>query len=406
MIVEYEAVDTAGKRVADTIEANDLGAAVDALRRKDLFVTNARPTSEHSQPKRIADPTDDKRNVRLSAKQLTMFTRQMAMLLTSGSGVVSALQSVSRQFQKPAQTSMVDSICHDLEEGSPLTDALRKYPRTFDSSYCAIIAAGEASGTLTEMFSRLALVVGKRRTMRNKLVGATIYPGLLTCLSFGITSVMTFFVLPRFSDLFETLGADLPASTQFLIDTSEGLATNWIACTVVALVTVLSAAYFITSNKGRAILMELLLSLPVVKLLIHGLIQGETFRVLGMLTEARVGVLDAIALVKGVTNNARYQTLYDRMELEVTSGGSISKALESANLVPPYICHAIRTGEESGNLGSAMSYVADVLDEDNEELLNTVSKLFEPIILIGMGLVVGTIAVSLFLPMFDVTSAI
>lgn len=164
--------------------------------------------------------------------------------------------------------------------------------------------------------------------------------------------------------------------------------------------------FAIRSARGRQWITDVTPRIPVVGKLISGLIQGETFRVLGMLMEAHVGVLEAIELVRGVTSNKRFQQLYDGMESEVTSGGSISVALETSGLISPAICHAVRTGEESGQLGSAATYVADVLDEDNTELIDTLTKLVEPAILIVMGFVVGSVAVSLFMPLFDMTSAV
>ncbi|MEE9294755.1 MAG: type II secretion system F family protein [Phycisphaerae bacterium] len=406
MIVEFEAVDGAGRRVTDCLEAPDVRSAVDTLRKRDLFVTNAAPRSDKKPAKRAAASANDARHVRLAGKQLTMFTRQMAMLLSSGSGVVPALQSIGRQFTKPQQVRMIQQLCYELEEGNTLTDALRKYPRVFGSSYCAIIAAGEASGTLGEMFTRQAKVVGKRRIMRNKVMGAMVYPALLMTLSTAIINVLLFFVLPRFGDMFKTMGVDVPASTAMLLSSASFMKSHWLVCTLGTSILLVGTVTALGSAAGRKWLLNSLTYIPVVGKLIDGLILGETFRVMGMLLESRVGLLDAIDLVRGVTSNERFQSLYAGLETEVTSGGSLSRALESAGFVPAYICQAVRTGEESGNLGGAMTYVADVLDEDNEELLNTVTKLFEPTILILMGVVVGSVAISLFLPMFDVTSAI
>ncbi len=407
MIVQYEAVDGAGQRVADTLEAPDVRSAMDSLRRRELVVTNISEKLEQSKAVvSAASGSDDLSKIRLSSKELTLLTRQMAMLLTSGSGVVPALESISKQFTKPQHVRMIRQLCFDLEEGSTLTDALRKYPRVFDSGYCAIIAAGEASGALVDMFTRLAKVVGNRRAMRNKIMGAMAYPVLLTSLSFAIINVLMFFVMPRFGEMFSTLGVDLPASTSALIAAAKFMRINWLVCAAVALALGAGTAVAALSDAGRRWCMMTLTHIPIVRTLIFGLVQGETFRVLGMLLEAQVGILEAIELVKGVTVHARFQALYAEMESEVTAGGSISRALESSGIIPPYICHAIHTGEESGQLGGSMSYVAEVLDEDNTELLNTVSKLFEPAILIIMGVVVGAVSISLFLPMFDVTAAV
>ena len=345
-------------------------------------------------------------NSRLPIRQLTMFTRQMAMLLTSGSGVVPALSSIARQFTKPAHARIVRQVCLDLEQGETLAVALRKQPRTFDPAYCAIIAAGEASATLPEMFNRLAKMVGKRRVVRNKVMGAMAYPVLLSGMSIGILGVLLFFVMPRFGGMFDTLGVDLPASTAFLIALGEAVKSYWFVGLPLLLAVGTGLVFVIKSPSGRQRVSDLSLQIPLIGRLIAGLIQGETFRVLGMLIEARVGVLEAIELVRGITTNRRFQNLYNRMASEVTAGGSISKALETSSLISPAICHAIRTGEDSGQLGAAASYVADVLEEDNAELIETATKLIEPAILIVMGLVVGAVSVSLFMPLFDMTSAI
>ncbi len=421
MIVEYEAVDRSGKSVSDTLEATDLRGAMTSLRQRDLIVTRVAEQDQRGSGKTIAKRTKraargnsliqqqavgDASNVRISGKELSLLTRQMAMLLTSGSAVVPALSSVSRQFTKPKPQQMMRRLCADLEEGKPLAESLGGFPSVFGTSYCAIIAAGEASGTLAEMFTRLAGIVGKHRAMRNKIVGALVYPALLSALSIGIVNTLLFFVMPRFGDMFKTLGVDLPGSTKMLLEVATFARARAIIIGVLALLFAGAAVFGLMSSRGRAWLSNAMTYIPVVRGLIRGLLLGETFRVLGMLVEARVGFLDALELVKGVTRNERFQNLYAAMESEVTSGGEISRALESSTMVPPYICHAVHTGEESGNLGTAMSYVADVLDEDNTELLNAMTRLFEPMILIVMGFVVGSVAISLFLPMFDVTSAL
>ena len=406
MIVEYTAVDRAGRQVSDTVDAADVRSAVDTLRKKSMFVTHAAEKHDGA-PRPTARAVRHKgQQVKLSIRQLTMFTRQMAMLLTSGSGVVPALQSIAKQFEKPAPRQMVRQLCTDLEEGNTLAEALRKFPRTFDSTYCALVAAGEASATLTEMFTRLAKIIGKRRAMRNKAMGAMAYPTLLSALSVNILGVLMFFVLPRFKDMFKTLNVPLPGTTQLMLIVADFARTYWYGVLAAMLAAGFGIVTFAVSDRGRTWLSNLLLHVPILGKLMSGLIQGETFRVLGMLIEARISVLESIDLVRGVTGNRRFQQLYESMENDISGGGSISQSLERSGLISAGICQAIHTGEDSGQLGVSMNYVADILDEDNTELINTVTKLVEPLILIVMGVVVGFVAVSLFLPLFDVTSAI
>lgn len=414
MILHYEAVDRSGRSVTDTIDAPDMKSAAESLRSRDLFVTQLAPTTVGSPKGRVGNAPgavqgagkDDAAGAKLSIRELATFTRQMAMLLSSGSSLVPAIQSIARQFTKGSAIQMMRQITLDLEEGEPLASALRKYPRTFDCTYCAIVAAGEASATMPEMFARLASIVGKRRLMRSKVLGAMAYPALLSSLSMTIIGVLLFFVMPRFGEMFKTLGVDLPTSTSVLLALGQSVKSNWLAAVMGPVAAVTGMVFLVRSRTGRQWISDASIHVPILGRLVGGLIQGETFRVLGMLIEARVGVLDAIELVQGVTRNRKYREMYHGMETEVTSGGSISRALEASGLVGPGLIQAIRTGEDSGQLGSAATFVADVLDEDNTELLGTLTKLIEPLILVGMGLVVGTVAVSLFMPMFDMTSAL
>lgn len=297
-------------------------------------------------------------------------------------------------------------IISDLEGGLPLTDALRKHPKTFDPVFCAIVAAGEASGTLDSMFERLAKIVGKRRAMVKKLLGACAYPVLLIAMCTGILSVLTMFVLPRFAEMFDRLSVETPASTQLLLGFGATVRTYWylVVSGVLALVGIV--AWTVTSRSGKQWLTDIQLSIPIVGRLRCRLIQGQLFRTMGTLLESGVGLLETLDLTRAATRNRRFQRLFTGLEEAVTSGSQLSTAFGAAKLIEPYICQAIHTGEDSGNLGGAMTYVADILDETNEELVNTVARLIEPVILIGMGFVVGGVAISLFLPLFDLTSAI
>lgn len=405
MIVTYEAMDAKGSRCRDSLEAVDTRDAVEILRRRGLYVTRA---EEARGDVKKASTVGWRRGKtpRLPLKTLALVTRQLAMLLRSGSGIVPALSAMKRQMAKPHHEALLAQIITDLEEGLSLTDALRKHPRTFDAVYCAIIAAGEASGTLDSMFERLAKIVGKRRAMVNKLLGACAYPALLITMCTGILSVLTMFVLPRFAEMFDRLSVDIPASTQLLLGFGAGVRTYWYLVLAGVLAFVGVVAWTVTSRSGRQWLTNIQLSIPVVGRLRCRLIQGQIFRTMGTLLESGVGILDTLDLARKSTGNERFQKLFTRLEDAVTSGNQLSSALGEGKLIEPYVCQAIHTGEDSGNLGGAMTYVADILDETNTELVDAVARLIEPVILIGLGFVVGGVAISLFLPLFDLTSAI
>ncbi|MCK4659276.1 MAG: type II secretion system F family protein [Phycisphaerae bacterium] len=406
MNLTYEAIDGSGRNVCDMVEAPSVKEAVDSLRQKGLFVTHiARAKAEEMQQK-LAAAGGELGKVRFSLRQLVMFTRQMAMLLAAGSGVVPALNALTRQIKDVKQRAVINQIIANLEEGYTLADAMQKYPNIFDASYGAVIAAGEASATLAQMFTKLAGIMGKRKAMRNKVVGSVTYPVLLIMLCVGILNVMLFFVIPRFGDMFDTLAVPLPASTKFMLALSGWLREWWMVPAGLVVAFIVAVVYLVKSKAGRQFLSDVQIQVPMLGRVMSRLIQAEILRILGMLIEAKVGILDALDLARGVTSNRRYHKLSDDIEQAVTSGEGISSAMERSRLIDPSICQAIRTGEESGSLGESISYVADVLDEENAELVDVTTKLLEPIILIGMGVVVGIVAVSLFMPLFDITAAV
>ncbi|NOX59993.1 MAG: type II secretion system F family protein [Planctomycetes bacterium] len=406
MNLVYEAIDTKGRNVQDTVQAASIKEGVEALRRQGLFVTHVAPATVEAAQGAAARDKGSAGSTRLPIKQLMMFTRQISMLLTSGSALVPAINAVAAQMKNPSHRLILDIIKDDLEQGLSLTDALRKHPGAFDASYCAVVAAGESSATLPQMFNRLATIIGKRRATRNKIIGALIYPALLMGLSFNIMGVMMFFVVPRFSEMFVNLGVELPMSTKVIMAVADTLKSQWILILLAVIAIISGLVYLLRTTAGKQILSNAQTRVPLLKILMSRLIQGQTFRILGMLLEARVGLLESLELARGVTTNDQFQGMYDTLEDSVTRGESISQAIERCGLVSPSVVQAIRTGEQSGRMGEAVSFVADILDEENTELLGTATKLIEPLILIFMGFIVGTIAISLFMPLFDMTSAI
>ena len=403
MILAYEAVDGSGRATSDIVEAANAREAGDMLRARGLYVT-------HIAEKRSLGALEAARahavqGGKLPLKTLALFTRQMTMLLRAGSGVVPAISAIRRQMRKPQQAVLLEQVVADLEEGAPLTEALRKWKSTFSAVYCAIIAAGEASGMLTEMFDRLSLMVGKQRAMRNKIIGALTYPALLIIMSLGILLVLLFFVLPRFSDMFVQLGVEAPVTTQVLLASGAFVRGYWAVILAVAVLLVVGMVLLFRSGTGRQWLTDIQHEAPFLGKLKSRLTQAQVFRTMGTLLESQVGLLETMELARETTRSRQFKKLFDGMEETITSGGQPSLAFEESGVIEPYVCQALRTGEDSGNLGGAMSYCADLLDETNTELINTMTRLIEPAILIVMGVLVGGVAISLFVPLFDLTSA-
>ncbi len=403
MQITYDAVDAKGKATHDVVEAPNAREAIEVLRRRGLYVTRV---SEHAPSARPRKRAGSRREIRLSTNHLALFTRQMAMLMKAGSGVVPAINAIRRQLKKPSHIELMEKLVSDLEDGTSLTDTLCRHPASFDPVYCAIVAAGEASGSLGKMFERLAEIVGKRRALQKQVKSAFAYPVLLTCMCVKIICVMLLFVLPRFGGMFEQLGVKPPATTLILLGLGQALHDYWYVVLLSVIAAVGGMVWFAMSATGQQFISNLQTRIPVIGRLRGHMIQAQILRTMGMLLESRVGLLETMELARKSTSNDEFQKFFNDMCETVTTGGQVSTAMERCRLLAPYVVQAVRTGEESGNLAGAMIYCADALDESNTELLQTVMKLIEPVILIVMGTVVGGVAISLFLPLFDLTSAV
>ncbi len=354
----------------------------------------------------VADTGDVQPATRLPLRSLLLFTREMAMLLTSGSGVVPALAAIGRQKTQPAHRALIGQIREDIEGGLPLAEAVARRPGVFDPVYCAVVAAGEASATLADAFVQLSDMIAKRRTIMNRIVGALAYPALLSMLTVGIVCVLLFFVIPRFGSLFTSLGVPTPATTAVLLALADFLHAHWYLPVTGLVALVAGGVAVVRTDAGRQWLADAQLAPPLLGHLASRLIQARAFRILGLLIRSHVSVLESFALARQVTRSRRFQDLFDAIIEAVSAGGSMSATMLESGLVSPTICQAIHTGEQSGALGSAVTFAADVLDEENEQLLGTVTRLLEPLIIIVMGTVVGGVAVSLFMPLFDIATAV
>jgi type II secretory pathway component PulF len=206
--------------------------------------------------------------------------------------------------------------------------------------------------------------------------------------------------------MFVQLGVDPPVSTKVMLTTANVLTSYWPIALALLAALVLGTVMILLTDAGQQWLANMQVRVPLFGGLRSRLIQAQVFRTMGMLLGSRVAVLDSLDLVRQSTRNDRFQKLFDEVEEAVTSGGEISRAFERCFFIEPYVSQAVHTGEQAGSLGGAITYCADMLDETNQELIDTVMRLIEPIILIGMGVVVGGVAISLFMPLFDMTSAL
>ncbi len=399
MKLAYQAYDRAGKVIEETIEATSQTEATEQLRRKGLFVAQIQPAAEKAET-RIEGRTAGK-TTRL--KDLSAFCRQLHVLVSSGTPLVQALEALERQVRPGRWQQTLRDVRLHVEEGMPMSEAMQRHPMYFNAVTRSMIAAGESSGEMNEMLSRLGDLVHKQLQVRKAVLGAMAYPMVLTCLATGVLAILLVFVIPRFAGLFETLDVPLPPTTEFMITLSQGLRSYWWALLGTLAAAAVLGKLYLGSHAGRCAIDLLLVRIPKLGLVTRNIVTARVVRLLGSMLEARVPVLESLQLTREGAGNYLYVELIRRAEDLVTRGEPISLAFDDPRLISPSVYEAIRSGEGTGKVGTLLLTLSDFLDEENEVLLRSLTSIIEPLILIVMGVVVGIVATSLFIPLFDLT---
>jgi type II secretory pathway component PulF len=413
----YVAYDKGGKLVRGQVESASDTAAREQLRAKELFVKELRAASSAvsgsasvvsaGAPATATNHASFKpkgsKSQRL--KDLGSFTRQLAVLIRTGTPLVDALTVLERQSPSGNWRNVIADIRTRVEEGTALATAMENHPGYFDAVARSLVAAGESRGQLGEMLQRLSSLVRQQAKIRSAFLGAMVYPMLLIVIAIAVINVMMFFVLPRFEGLFKNLGAPLPPTTQILMDISLFVRERWYVPLAALVAAGVSVKLWAASSAGQRQIDTFLVRAPFVGKVFRSFATARLARMLGVLLEGKVAMLEALRLTKHATGNVLYADLVTKAEDAVTIGEQIATALEHGGLVSGSVVEAVRSGERTGQIGPVLSSLADFMDEDNEVIVKSITSLIEPLILIVLGVIVGFVAISMFLPLFDLTAA-
>jgi type IV pilus assembly protein PilC len=398
----YKAFDRGGAAAPGSVEARDLADAREILRRRGLYVLEVtEQEGKAAASEKVAARTRSGRRM----QNVAMFMRQMHVLISTGTPVVEALMALERQTQDAQWRSVVASVREHVEQGLPLSSALAQFPDHFDAVCRGLIMAGESGGNLDAMLDRLAILTRKQVHVRSAVLGALVYPCLLIVVAVSVLMVLLTFVLPRFTELFHTLDTPLPGTTYILVLLSQATCRYWWI--------VLSgggglgfAIYtWLRTRAGRRSLAVACVRLPTLGALTRNFATARITRLLGILLQGRVSLVEALQLTRESTNNHLYAELLEKASEAVTRGESLASAFANNSLVAQSVYEAMRSGDKTGQLGPLLSTVADFLDEENEVTLRSLTSIIEPFILIVLGVLVGFVVLSMFLPLFDLTAA-
>jgi type II secretory pathway component PulF len=403
MKLQYNGYDVAGKPVADVIEARSAAEASDQLRRDGIFVLEIKEADASGGPAAAGVKKRVGQGTRL--KNLAIFTRQLQVLLATGTPLMQSLGALERQTADAGWQQVIGQVRAAVEDGSSLAAAMGQHPEYFDAICLSLVAAGESAGNLPSMLERLAVLTRKQLHVRRSIVGATIYPALLVVVALGVLIMLMTFVLPRFEDLFKSLDTPLPPTTKLLMGCSFILRAYWWAVGGGLLAGGFGGWTWFKSEAGRRTVQTAVLHLPQFGPIVKSFSTARIARLLGILLQGRVPLIDALKLTEGACGNHQYAKLVADACDAVTRGESLAAAFSDSRLISPSVQEAILSGERSGQLGPLLTTLADFLEEQNEVTVKSLTSILEPLILMALGLLVGVIAVSMFLPLFDLTAA-
>ena len=395
----YTARSGTGETRRGVLDAASLTAARKSLRDQGLFALTLAAARESAIPGVLSAPRGRKR--RITTRDLLMLTSQLAVMCRSGVDLAEALRSVTLNCQQPALREVLNAVYRDVSEGQSASAAMKKHADVFGQAYVASLAAGEATGNMADVLSRMRELLHHQAKLRSTVRNTLAYPVVLLGLSAVVISAVIFFVLPQFAGVFETLEIQPPASTQFLLDIScEVRSRGWLWFALAAVVGG-GLAHFLRSEGGKRWRDQMLLNLAGTREVARLLLTGRTFRLIGAMLQNGVPLLETLSLSRTGIGNRCFADLLDQLQRDVIAGRGIGQSLAASRYIPGGAAEMVMTGERTGSLGSVMEIVGQFYEEDGEERLREAAKMLEPLIIIVMGAVVAFIVASVMLPMFE-----
>jgi len=393
-IFEWEGKDKNGKIVRGEIRAGGEAVVSASLRRQGILVSKVRKRR-----------TSGGRSIK--QKDIAIFTRQLATMMKAGVPLLQAFDIVGRGSANPRLTKLLGDIRADVETGTSLSSAFRKHPLHFDSLYCNLVEAGEAGGILEALLDRLAIYQEKTMALKSKIKSALMYPIAVMVVAFVVLTVIMIWVIPAFKEVFRSFGADLPAPTLVVIALSEFFVNWWWAIFGI----LFGGGYFFfeswkRSEKMQMFMDRLLLKIPVFGDLINKSVIARWTRTLSTMFAAGVPLVEALDSVGGASGNMVYAQATEQIQKDVSTGSALTTSMTATGVFPTMVLQMSAIGEESGSLDHMLGKAAEFYEEEVDDMVKGLSSLMEPFIIVILGVLIGGIVVSMYLPIFKLGAVV
>lgn len=410
----YEALNSAGKPQKGTVDANTSEEAIQRIKAQGYFPTAVREqkVKKSAVAGEAVTATKKKKSGgvsvgRVSAKQLTAFTRQLSTLQDAGLPLLRSLQILEGQLKPGKLKNVLLGVCEDVEGGSALSEAMAKHPRAFDKLYTKMVNAGEIGGVLDIILQRLAEFMEKSQRLKRKIRGALVYPVVVIVVAIAILTFIMYFIIPKFEEIFRDFGVQLPKLTLWLVNTSRWVAGKQAGQTVPGAIFVIFSPIIAwvlfklirKAGPGKAATDIVFLWSPIFGKLIRKTTIARFTRTLGTLISAGVPILEAILITRDTSGNYVFEKALNKVHDSIREGESFADPLRESKTCDAIVVNMIDVGEETGELDAMLLKIADNYDEEVDVAVASLVSLLEPIMVVVIGLIVGTIVVAMFLPM-------
>ena len=387
-VFQWEGRDKNGRVVKGEMRAGGESVVAASLRRRGVMVSKIKKQSFS-------------RGRKITAKDLALFTRQLSTMLRAGVPLMQSFDIVGRGHANPSMARLMNDIRMDIETGTSLNQAFRKYPIYFDALFCNLVAAGEQAGILETLLDRLAMYQEKTLALKGKIKKALFYPVSIIMVAILVTAIIMIFVIPSFKNVFTSFGADLPAPTLMVIAMSDFFVKYW----YIVFGLLFGGIYFLVqawkrSPKVQAIVDRSLLKLPVLGEMLQKASIARWSRTLATTFAAGVPLVEALDSVGPAAGNYVYKEATKSVQTEVNVGTSLAQAMQNTGVFPTMAVQMTQIGEESGSLDSMLSKVADYYEREVDETVDALASLMEPMIMVILGVVIGGIVIAIYLPIF------
>jgi type IV pilus assembly protein PilC len=396
-VFTWEGRDRRGAKVAGETRAQSI-----TMVRADLRRQGVSPTKVKKKPQPLFSGRK-----KITSTDLAIFSRQLATMMSAGVPLVQAFDIVGRGHENPAMQDLILAIKQDIENGTSMALAMGKYPLQFDDLVCNLVAAGEQAGVLDVLLDKIATYKEKTESIKGKIKKAMFYPAAVIAVAIIVSAVLLIFVIPQFKDLFASFGADLPAFTLLVIGLSDALQKWWWAVLLgLGAVGYVIVNTFKRSRAFREAVDRTALKIPIIGPILNKAALARFARTLSTMFAAGVPLVEALDSVSGATGNIVYQNAVMKMREEVATGQSLQLSMRQQDLFPHMVIQMTAIGEESGSLDDMLAKVADFYEEQVDNAVDSLSSLLEPLIMVVIGGLVGSLIIAMYLPIFKLASVV